>query len=1162
MLFKKCKSLLMDYGLGIILSHRNDRKEECPIAFASRTLTEAEKRSSQLEKKDLSITFGVEKFRQYLLGRKFVLITDNRPLIHIFSPHKPIPICASSRIKRWSLKLAAFNYTVQFRKTSDNSNVDALSRLPLESNVRESLDEDQVLLLRKSNEVPFSFMEVANETPQDKILSIVLRNVREGNCVWKFTRVPRENPLAPHYKINEELSLEFGCLQWRERVVIPKKLRSLILNDLHEIHMGIVKMKMIARRISVSEGCIGIQMVRRWRSWFLEGRQNVHDDERSGRPVTATDNAAVATVRNVMEADRRVTIDEIMIRMPPGIKIGRSSIGTIMSDVLKFRKVCARWVPRLLSENHKQQRMEAARAFLEMNRRDGNQLFFRIVTGDESWVHHSTSETKRQSMVWKKPEESAPKKAKVTISAGKVMAIVFWDCKGVLLVDYLPPNITVNAARYCEVLTKLRAAIKRKSPCLLSRKVLLAHDNARPHAARTTQTLLEDFKWEIFTHLPYSPKLAPSDFHLFPALKLHLGGKHFANDDEVQAEANHWLRRQDTAWYNSGIKKLLQRYTYTHTHAYTHANLAAARVDVRSGMAAASSSNGAALTIRKWADCDEVMKPGTDDDFTVVRTKKRRRESANSPTAAAPSSNIGGARTSRRPQSSAGSVPRAQEVRTTRAHITEARARQASSSEDHCVYLEHGPELQPFHYLRALDRMLGGTAGVIQVSKVNGHQLLGLANRGLAERLINEGLEVEGTLLRAFPFRKRNLPFFMEDSAIISALKPYGRVTSIAPKLMKAGPYTYNDGRREAFIVLREGMTTERLPTRLEIPIKGEAWPAYLSSGIKCSRCHGQGHRRANCPLLAGRANNSRLAPPTSPAGVPSTPTSAPPQRSAAQPPAPAPAPSSTAMEIPGTSHAARAISPSTAPRPSPPVAPAVPTEMAPPAPPPVTPAPSLRAPGSHEPAVPTLDIEMSVIEETSTSSTSSSKTSTREGLVTFIERNPGVSFAQTDALGLGREEVLDLLSSKTKARKRGPLLSPPQGDALASLIRQLLDLRPGGSSNIYKVLGQVRAALKTSLAAVPPTPPLPAPQPAEPAPPAPQESTPATTTPPLPPPDPMEDDDDLMPELDAIFNEIITEPGFEPLLESGISLDAVMFAVLYREDRLDLLGDLSPEQG
>ncbi|UYV69440.1 hypothetical protein LAZ67_6003617 [Cordylochernes scorpioides] len=162
--------------------------------------------------------------------------------------------------------------------------------------------------------------------------------------------------------------------------------------------------------------------------------------------------------------------------------------------------------------------MEAARAFLEMHRRDGDQLFSPIVTGDESWVHQSTPETKRQSMVWKKPEEGVPKKAKFTISAGKVMAIVFWDCKGVFLVDYLSPNTTVNAARYCEVFTKLRTAIKRKHPGPWSRK-----------------------------------ELAPSDFHLFPALKLHLGGKLFANDDEVQAEENHWLRRQDTAWYNSGI---------------------------------------------------------------------------------------------------------------------------------------------------------------------------------------------------------------------------------------------------------------------------------------------------------------------------------------------------------------------------------------------------------------------------------------------------------------------------------------------------------------------------------------------------------------------------------------------------------------------------------
>ncbi|UYV64903.1 hypothetical protein LAZ67_3002358, partial [Cordylochernes scorpioides] len=528
-------------------------------------------------------------------------------------------------------------------------------------------------------------------------------------------------------------------------------------------------------------------------------------------------------------------------------------------------------------------------------------------------------------------------------------------------------------------------------------------------------------------------------------------------------------------------------------------------------LAAIPTSNAAAQVRRNWADITEEVNPGAEEGFTLVQGRKRRRGSVNSPTAAAPSSNTGGSRTIRRPQPSAGSVPRAQEIRVTRAHIAEARARQASSSEEHCVYIEHSPELEPFHYLKALDRMLGGTAGVIQITKVNGHQLLGFTNRGLAERLISEGLEVEGTLLRAFSFRKRteritvgNLPFFVGDSAVIKALSPYGRVTSIAPKQMKAGPYVYVDGRRDIFITLHEGITIERLPTRLDINIKGEAWPAYLSSGIRCSRCHGQGHRRAFCPLLAGLANNTRMPPPTTPAGAPPPTTPAPPQRSAAQPPAPAP--SNPTMEVCSAPPVAQAVLYPSAPRPSPPAAPALPMEETPSAPPPVTPAPSLQVPGGPAQrtlgsAAPAPDVEMSIVEETSASSTSSAKNATRVDLDAFIEKHPSVSFAGTDALGLGREEVLDLLSSRTKAQRKGPLLSPPQCDALAGLIGQIMDLRPGVASNLYKVLGQVKAELRTT-PAVPPTPPLPAPRPAEPTPPAPQrrESAPAMAAPPPPP--------------------------------------------------------------
>ncbi|UYV73818.1 K02A2.6-like [Cordylochernes scorpioides] len=233
------------YGLGVVLSHRY-KKQESPIAFASRTLTEAEKHYSQLEKEALSIVYGCEKFRQYLLGRSFVLVTDNGPLMHLFSPHKPIPLCAASRIKRCSLKLGAFHYSVEFRKTEDHGNADALSRLPLKANEGGSYDDDQILLLRKMNEVPFSFQDVAFETKRGKTLAIVLRNVQEDT--WKSPKFTKKNPLSPYYKVRNELSVDFGCLQWKERIVIPPKLRSQILIDLHEMHFEIVKMKIIARR--------------------------------------------------------------------------------------------------------------------------------------------------------------------------------------------------------------------------------------------------------------------------------------------------------------------------------------------------------------------------------------------------------------------------------------------------------------------------------------------------------------------------------------------------------------------------------------------------------------------------------------------------------------------------------------------------------------------------------------------------------------------------------------------------------------------------------------------------------------------------------------------------------------------------------------------------
>jgi histone-lysine N-methyltransferase SETMAR len=72
---------------------------------------------------------------------------------------------------------------------------------------------------------------------------------------------------------------------------------------------------------------------------------------------------------------------------------------------------------------------------------------------------------------------------------------------------------------------KLRDAIHRKRPGQLARRLLLHHDNARPHTARATQDRIQELQWEILDHLPYSPDLTPSDFHLFGLLKTTLVAK-------------------------------------------------------------------------------------------------------------------------------------------------------------------------------------------------------------------------------------------------------------------------------------------------------------------------------------------------------------------------------------------------------------------------------------------------------------------------------------------------------------------------------------------------------------------------------------------------------------------------------------------------------------
>ncbi|UYV85140.1 hypothetical protein LAZ67_X004709 [Cordylochernes scorpioides] len=291
--------------------------------------------------------------------------------------------------------------------------------------------------------------------------------------------------------------------------------------------------------LAYGEATLDQSNVYRWYKMFSEGREDVNDEERAGRPSTSTTDEKINEVEKMILAKRRITVREVA----EDLNISIGSCHSIFINDLGMRRVAAKFVPKLLNCDQKQHLMNIANEMLDSVRDDPN-LLQRVITGDEAWVYGYDVETKAQSFQWKLPHEPRPKKARQVRSNVKVLLTVFFDCRGVVHHEFLPHGRTVNKEYYLQVMRNLREAIRQKRPDLWKNKNwLLHHDNAPAHTSLLVRDFLAKNNTLMMLQPPYSPDLAPCDLFLFPNLKRPIKGRRYATLDEIKTASKEELKK-------------------------------------------------------------------------------------------------------------------------------------------------------------------------------------------------------------------------------------------------------------------------------------------------------------------------------------------------------------------------------------------------------------------------------------------------------------------------------------------------------------------------------------------------------------------------------------------------------------------------------------------
>ena len=298
--------------------------------------------------------------------------------------------------------------------------------------------------------------------------------------------------------------------------------------------------------------CMNRASVFEWHKRFKESRESVRDDERCGWSKEVRTPELIGQIKNFMDKDHRVSIETISAQFD--VSVG--TVHTIIYEELKMRKICAKFVPRVLREDQKDVMTAGKWSSWSI------QIPLFLMLWWPAMKAGSIAMTKRQSSQWKHAGSPRPKKARQSKSTHKLLMIpFFFDSTSMIYMHWVPTGQTVNKECFVEALREFRKRFRRKRPALFKLDQWYFHqDNAPVHNSILVTDYLTKMGIKTVPHPPYSPDLAPCDFWLFPKLKEKLRGCRYETIEEMKEAVTKVIDTLTQEDFHRAFQKLLERY--------------------------------------------------------------------------------------------------------------------------------------------------------------------------------------------------------------------------------------------------------------------------------------------------------------------------------------------------------------------------------------------------------------------------------------------------------------------------------------------------------------------------------------------------------------------------------------------------------------------------